>query len=112
VRTKHDWDTVFLSNHDSPRLVSTFGDDSPTMRVSSAKLLETMILTLGGTPFLYEGDELGMTNYPFKKLADYNDIAVKNAYKDEVETGKISAASFLADQAKLTRPRPHPNAVG
>ena len=103
VLTKHDWDTVFLSNHDSPRVVSTFGDDSPAMRVSSAKLLETMILTLRGTPFLYEGDELGMTNYPFKELADYSDIAVKNAYKAEVETGKISAASFLADQAKLTR---------
>ena len=103
VLTKHDWDTVFLSNHDSPRIVSTFGDDSPAMRVSSAKLLETMILTLRGTPFLYEGDELGMTNYPFKELADYNDIAIKNAYRDEVETGKISAASFLAGQAKLTR---------
>jgi oligo-1,6-glucosidase len=103
VLTKHDWDTVFLSNHDSPRVVSTFGDDSPAMRVSSAKLLETMILTLRGTPFLYEGDELGMTDYPFKKLADYSDIAVKNAYKAKVETGKISAAAFLADQAKLTR---------
>ena len=103
VLTKHDWDTVFLSNHDSPRVVSTFGDDSPAMRVSSAKLLETMILTLRGTPFLYQGDELGMTNYPFKELADYNDIAVKNAYKEEVESGKVSAAAFLASQAQLTR---------
>ena len=103
VLGKHEWDTVFLSNHDSPRVVSTFGDDSPAMRVSSAKLLETMILTLRGTPFIYEGDELGMTDYPFKQLADYNDIAVKNLYKAEVETGKISAAAFLADQARLTR---------
>lgn len=103
VLTKHDWDTVFLSNHDSPRLVSTFGDDSPAMRVPSAKLLETMILTLRGTPFLYEGDELGMTNYPFKGLADYNDIAIKNAYKEDVESGKVSATIFLADEAKLTR---------
>jgi oligo-1,6-glucosidase len=103
VLTKHDWDTVFLSNHDNPRIVSTFGDDSPAMRVSSAKLFETMILTLRGTPFLYEGDELGMTNYPFQKLEDYEDIAVKNAYKEEVETGKVSAAAFLASQAKFTR---------
>ena len=103
VLTKHDWDTVFLSNHDSPRVVSTFGDDSPAMRVPSAKLLETMVLTLRGTPFLYEGDELGMTNYPFKDLSDYKDIAVKNAYKEEVETGKVSAASFLAEQAEFTR---------
>jgi oligo-1,6-glucosidase len=63
VLTKHDWDTVFLSNHDNPRIVSTFGDDSPAMRVPSAKLFETMILTLRGTPFLFEGDELGMTDF-------------------------------------------------
>ena len=103
VLTKHDWDTVFLSNHDNPRIVSTFGNDSPATRVPSAKLFETMILTLRGTPFLYQGDELGMTDYPFKKLEDYDDIAVKNAYKAEVETGKISAAAFLASQAKVAR---------
>jgi oligo-1,6-glucosidase len=103
VLTKHDWDTVFLSNHDNPRIVSTFGDDSPAMRVSSAKLLETMILTLRGTPYLYEGDELGMTNYPFKTLADYNDIAAKNAYKAKVETGKLSAAAFFAFVATVAR---------
>lgn len=53
----------------------------------SAKLFETMILTLRGTPFLYQGDELGMTDLPFKKLTDDDDIAIKNAYKAEVETG-------------------------
>lgn len=103
VLTKHDWDTVFLSNHDNPRIVSTFGDDSPGMRVPSAKLFETMILTLRGTPFLYQGDELGMTDFPFAKLEDFDDIAVKNAYKAEVEAGKISAAAFLAAQAKVGR---------
>jgi oligo-1,6-glucosidase len=100
---KHDWDTVFLSNHDNPRLVSAFGDDSPAMRVPSAKLLETMILTLRGTPFLYQGDELGMTNYPFHALADYDDIAVKNAYKAKVETGQVSASAFFAATAKTSR---------
>jgi oligo-1,6-glucosidase len=103
VLTKHEWDTVFLSNHDNPRIVSTFGDDSPAMRVPSAKLFETMILTLRGTPFLYQGDELGMTNYPFKKLEDYDDIAVKNAYKAEVEAGKVSAAAFFTGLAKVAR---------
>lgn len=103
VLTKHDWDTVFLSNHDNPRIVSTFGDDSPAMRVPSAKLFETLILTLRGTPFMFEGDELGMTNYPFKTLADYDDIAVKNAYKAQVDGGKISAQDFLASQAKVSR---------
>jgi oligo-1,6-glucosidase len=103
VLNKHDWDTVFLSNHDNPRIVSTFGDDSPGMRVASAKLFETMILTLRGTPFMYQGDELGMTDFPFKKLADYDDIAVKNAYKDLVESGKVSAETFLSSQAKVSR---------
>ena len=103
VLTKHDWDTVFLSNHDNPRIVSTFGNDSPSTRVPSAKLFETMILTLRGTPFLFQGDELGMTDYPFKKLEDYDDIAIKNAYKAEVETGKISAEAFFASQAKVAR---------
>ena len=103
ILTKHDWDTVFLSNHDNPRIVSTFGDDSPAMRVPSAKLFETMILTLRGTAFLYEGDELGMTDFPFKTLADYDDIAVKNAYKALVDTGKISASAFLASEAKVSR---------
>ena len=103
VLTKHDWDTVFLSNHDNPRIVSTFGDDSPAMRVPSAKLFETMILTLRGTPFLFEGDELGMTDFPFKTLADYDDIAVKNAYKALVDTGKVSAQAFLAAEAKVSR---------
>ncbi len=103
VLTKHDWDTVFLSNHDNPRIVSTFGDDSSAMRAPSAKLFETMILTLRGTPYLFQGDELGMTNYPFKTLADYDDIAVKNAYKALVDTGKVSAATFLANTAKVAR---------
>ncbi len=100
---KHDWDTVFLSNHDNPRLVSAFGDDSAAFRAPSAKLLETMILTLRGTPFLYQGDELGMTNYPFKSLADYNDIAVKNAYKARVETGQITPDVFFAATARISR---------
>ena len=97
VLTKTDWDTVFLSNHDNPRLVSNFGDDStPEFRASSAKLLETMLLTLRGTPFLYQGDELGMTNYPFERVDQFNDIEVKNAYQAWVVTGKVTEAQFVA----------------
>ena len=83
---KQDWDTVFLSNHDNPRLVSSFGDDSEQFRVPSAKLLETLILTMRGTPYIYQGDELGMTNYPFKTMNEFNDIEAHNGYKDEVLT--------------------------
>ncbi|WP_353073515.1 alpha,alpha-phosphotrehalase [Tunturiibacter gelidiferens] len=99
----HDWDTVFLSNHDNPRLVSTFGDDSPEFRIPSAKLLATMLLTLHGTPFLYQGDELGMTNYPFKSIADFDDIEVKNAYKTQVLTGKIPEETFIANLRHTSR---------
>jgi len=104
VLGKHDWDTVFLSNHDNPRIVSTFGDDSPEFRVPSAKLFEAMILTLKGTPYLFQGDELGMTNYPFKTIADYNDIEAKNAWKDEVETRHtLSADRYLAELRESSR---------
>src|SRR5271154_290584 len=99
----HSWDTVFLSNHDNPRLVSSFGDDSPEYRVPSAKLLETMLLTLRGTPFIYQGDELGMTNYPFKAIDDYNDIEAKNGYKADVVTGKVTEAAYLANLRHMSR---------
>lgn len=99
----HSWDTVFLSNHDNPRLVSSFGNDSPEYRLPSAKLLETMLLTLRGTPFLYQGDELGMTNYPFKSIEDFNDIEAKNGYKADVATGKVSGADYLANLRHMSR---------
>lgn len=101
---KTSWDTVFLSNHDNPRLVSNFGDTSTDeYRVRSAKLLETMLLTLRGTTFLYQGDELGMTNYPFQSLGQFNDIEVKNAYKERVEGGKMSEAEFIAECRRFGR---------
>ena len=101
---KNDWDTVFLSNHDNPRIVSTFGNDSPELRVASAKLFEAMILTLKGTPYLFQGDELGMTNYPFKTIADYNDIEAKNAWKDEVQTRHtITPDAYLAELRQSSR---------
>ena len=104
VLGKGDWDTVFLSNHDNPRLVSNFGDDStPEFRIRSAKLLETMLLTLRGTPFLYQGDELGMTNYPFSQIDHFNDIEVKNAYKANVLTGKMSETKFIAESHRFGR---------
>ncbi len=99
----HNWNTIFLSNHDNPRVVSTFGDDSAEWRVPSAKLLATMLLTLKGTPFIYQGDELGMTNYPFKGLEDFDDIEVKNAWKEKVETKQISPEYFLEQARRVAR---------
>jgi len=101
---KTDWDTVFLSNHDNPRLVSNFGDTStPEFRVRSAKLIETMLMTLRGTPFIYQGDELAMTNFPFKHLDEFNDIEVKNAYKEKVQQGKMTEAEFIAESQRFGR---------
>jgi oligo-1,6-glucosidase len=99
----HSWNTIFLSNHDNPRLVSSFGDDSAGNRVPSAKLLATMIFTLKGTPFIYQGDELGMTNYPFHSIIDFDDIEVKNGYKADVLTHNVSAADYLANLRKTSR---------
>ena len=100
----HDWDTVFLSNHDNPRIVSSFGDDSPEFRAPSAKLLETMLLTLRGTPYLDQGDELGMTNYPFKSIDQFNDIEARNGYKLDVQTRHVtSAADYLANLRHMSR---------
>jgi oligo-1,6-glucosidase len=99
----YSWNTVFLSNHDNPRLVSSFGDDSAANRVPSAKLLATMLFTLKGTPFVYQGDELAMTNYPFERMEDFDDIEAKNGYKADVLTGKVSAADYIANLRKMGR---------
>ncbi|AXC14353.1 Oligo-1,6-glucosidase [Acidisarcina polymorpha] len=99
----HSWNTIFLSNHDNPRIVSNFGDDSAANRAPSAKLLATLLLTMKGTPFVYQGDELGMTNYPFERIEDFDDIEVKNGYKADVLTGKISAGDYIANLKKTSR---------
>jgi len=99
----HMWNTVFLSNHDNPRVVSAFGDDSPAYRPASAKVLATMLLTLKGTPFIYQGDELGMTNYPFTSIEQCDDIAVKNAWKALVLTNQVPADVFMANVRKVSR---------
>ncbi len=99
----HSWNTIFLSNHDNPRPVSSFGDDSAAFRAASAKLIATLLMTLKGTPFVYQGDELGMTNYPFKGIEDFNDIAVQNAWKEMVVPGKIPAELFLKNISRTSR---------
>jgi oligo-1,6-glucosidase len=100
---KHSWNTIFLANHDNPRLVSAFGDDAPEFRVLSAKLLATMLLTLKGTAYLYQGDELGMTNYPFRSIEEYNDIEAKNAWQHDVLCGHESAEHYLGNLLRVSR---------
>ncbi len=82
------WNSNYLSNHDQPRPVSRFGDDG-RYRVESAKLLGTFLHLLHGTPYVYEGEELGMTNVAFPSIEDYRDIATLNMYHEYVTLGGI-----------------------
>ena len=77
----------FLANHDQARLVSRFGNDSPEFRALSSKMLTTFLLTMRGTPYYYNGDELGMTNPGFTKIDDYRDMPTLNEYRHLINTG-------------------------
>jgi oligo-1,6-glucosidase len=81
------WNSQFLNNHDHTRLVTRFGNDT-VFRVESAKLFATLLHTLPGMPYIYQGEELGMTGVRFPSIEDYNDIAMKNKYKEEIEKGR------------------------
>jgi oligo-1,6-glucosidase len=96
------WPSVFLGNHDLPRAVSAFGDDRPAYRETSAKMLATLLLTLRGTPYIYQGDEIGMTNAPFQTLDDYEDLNTINDVREKVEAGRDRAA-VLAEHRQISR---------
>ncbi len=89
------WNSVFLGSHDEPRLVSRFGDDG-MHRIASAKLLATYLLTLQGTPYIFQGDEIGMTNVQFTSIEEYRDIDSLNLYRQEVLEHGRSAKEVLA----------------
>lgn len=78
------WNSVYLSNHDQPRSVSKFGNDSEKYREVSAKMLATYIHMLQGTPYIYQGEELGMTNVNFDSIEEYRDIETINAFDELV----------------------------
>lgn len=88
------WNSLFWDNHDQPRAVSRFGNDSPKHRVAAAKMLATCLHMLQGTPYIYQGEELGMTNYPFQTPDDFRDIESINAYKEWCESGTVSHELF------------------
>ena len=97
------WNTVYLGNHDQPRQVSRYGNDSELFRTLSAKMLATMIHTLRGTPYVYQGEELGMTNIYFTKVEQYDDVEVHNAWKQWVESGKVDGQDMLRYFARIAR---------
>ena len=89
------WNTLFWSNHDQPRAVSRFGDDSPEYRVLSAKMLGTCLHMMRGTPYVYQGEELGMTNAGFETLEQYRDLESVNAYHEYIESGRASHEEMM-----------------
>ncbi len=88
------WNSLFWDNHDQPRAVSRFGDDRPQFREVSAKMLATCLHMQQGTPYIYQGEELGMTNYPFESPADFRDIESINAYREWCAEGPLSHEDF------------------
>ena len=80
------WNSLFWNNHDLPRIVSRWGNDKE-YRVLSAKMLATLLHGMKGTPYIYQGEELGMTNVRFEDINEYNDIESLNMYKDRISKG-------------------------
>lgn len=102
VFAEKGWGTVYLGNHDFPRMVSRWGNDSEEFREMSSKMLTTFLLTMRGTVYYYFGDELGMTNIRFEKLEDYRDIMTINLYKlIEAEGGDTD--EFIESQKLIAR---------
>jgi oligo-1,6-glucosidase len=91
------WGTLYLCNHDQPRMVTRFGDDSPEFRMLSAKVLITFLLTMRATPIFYNGDELGMINIKFDDINDYRDIETRSMYQ-YIQSKKGNVQRFLEDQ--------------
>ena len=87
VFAEKGWLSIFLANHDQARMVTRFGNDTPEFRDVSSKMLTTFILTMRGTPYYYNGDELGMTNIRFDKIEDYRDMSTLNEYQYQKNTG-------------------------
>lgn len=84
------WNSLFWGNHDQPRAVSKFGDTREEYRAISAKMLATCLYLMQGTVYIYQGEELGMTNVEFPSLSDYRDIETIRAYHNLVDSGVVS----------------------
>lgn len=89
------WNSLFWCNHDQPRVVSRFGNDSPEYREVSAKMLAVCLHMMQGTSYIYQGEELGMTNVPFKGIADFRDLDSINAYWELTGKGIFKEEEML-----------------
>ncbi len=93
------WNSIFFCNHDQPRVVSRLGDNSP----ESAKCIATMLHMMQGTPYVYQGEELGMTNCPFGPIENYRDLESVNAYHELTEAGLREKEELLSCIAYKSR---------
>lgn len=89
------WNSLYWDNHDQPRAVSRFGNDAPLYRERSAKMLATCLHMMKGTPYIYQGEEIGMTNAYFKRIEDYRDIESLNAFRDYTEKGLVDEEEMM-----------------
>jgi oligo-1,6-glucosidase len=94
------WNSLYWDNHDQPRAVSRFGDDSPEHRVASAKTLGTVLHLHKGTPYVYQGEELGMTNAGFTSIEDYRDVESLNHHADALTQGMVAQEILAALSAR------------
>ena len=88
------WNSLYWTNHDQPRTVSRHGNDG-AFRKESQKMLYTMLMTMQGTPFIYQGEEIGMTNVRFDFIEDYADVEIKNCWRERVENGGADPDALL-----------------
>ncbi len=97
VFAKKGWGTIYLANHDQPRMVSRWGNDAPEFREASSKMLTTFLLSMRGTPYYYYGDELGMTNLKLEKQEDFRDIEIMAEF-EKLKGDKASIKNLIEAQ--------------
>lgn len=104
VYAEKGWPCVLLGNHDLPRMLSYWGNDSEHYRELSSKLLTTFLMTMRGTVYYFGGDEIGMSNIYFDHIEDYNDVATKSTYAYKLKhEGKKAAKEYLEEQKLVGR---------
>ena len=96
------WNSLYWNNHDQPRVVSRFGDDG-AFRVQSAKMLATVLHLHRGTPYVYQGEEIGMANYPFTSIDEFRDIESVNHWAHTVGAGRARAEDVLTGLQAMSR---------
>lgn len=100
---ENGWNSLYWSNHDQPRALSRWVDAPDEYREKAGKMLATCLHMMKGTPYIYQGEEIGMINVPFHDISSYRDIETLNAYRDLVTTGAMSHDVFMQAARKRSR---------